>query len=137
MIDYQVFELGNVVLQSQMTLREARLAYKTYGVLNSDKSNVIVCPTYFGGQHYELEWFIRPGNALDPSRYFIVIPNMFGNGLSSSPSNMPAPFNFGRYPNVTMTDNVRMQQRLLSEVFGIERIALVTGTSMAGQQTFH
>jgi len=48
---------------------------------------------------------------------------------SSSPSNTP-PFDRGRYPHFTTTDNVRVQQRLLAEVFGIERVALVYGFSM-------
>jgi homoserine O-acetyltransferase len=43
---------------------------------------------------------------LDPEKYFIIIPNMLGNGLSSSPSNMPAPYNGPRFPRVTTYDNV-------------------------------
>ena len=137
MSDYRIFEAGDVVLQSGLTYRGARLAYKTYGVLDPGKSNVIVYPTSYGAQHYDLEWAIGEGRALDPSKYFIVIPNMFGNGLSSSPSNTPAPFDRGRYPHFTMADNVRVQQRLLQEVFGIERIKLVYGFSMGAQQAFH
>ena len=44
MADYEIFELGNVVLQSGLTLRNAQLAYKTYGTLNSRKDNAIVYP---------------------------------------------------------------------------------------------
>ena len=40
------------------------------------------------------------GTALDPARYFIIVPNMLGNGLSSSPSNMPPPYNGPRFPDV-------------------------------------
>ncbi|HEX3861361.1 MAG TPA: alpha/beta fold hydrolase [Stellaceae bacterium] len=137
MADYQIFEAGDVVLQSGLTYRGARLAYKTFGSLNADKSNVIVYPTSYGAQHPDLEWQIAPGKPLDPTRYFIVIMNKFGNGLSSSPSNTPAPFDRNRYPYFTMTDNVRVQQRLLQEVFGIERVKLVYGFSMGGQQAFH
>jgi len=137
MTDYQIFEAGDVVLQSGLTYRKAKLAYKTYGTLNAAKSNVIVYPTSYGAQHTDTEWMIGTDKALDPSKYFIVIPNKFGNGLSSSPSNTPAPFDRGRYPHFTMTDNVRVQERLLREVFGIERIALVYGFSMGAQQAFH
>jgi homoserine O-acetyltransferase len=137
MADYQIFEAGDVVLQSGLTYRGARLAYKTYGVLNGDKSNVIVHPTSYGAQHADLEWAIRPGKALDPSRYFIVVVNKFGNGLSSSPSNTPSPYDRGRWPHFTMTDNVRVQQRLLAEVFSVERVKLVYGFSMGAQQAFH
>ena len=137
MSDYSIFEAGDVVLQSGLTYRNARLAYKTHGTLNAAKSNAIVYPTSYGAQHYDLEWAVAPGKALDPTRYFIVIVNKFGNGLSSSPSNTPPPFDRGRYPHFTMTDNVRVQQRLLQEVFGIERVRLVYGFSMGAQQAFH
>src|ERR1700732_1077359 len=79
MTDYQIFEAGDVVLQSGLTYRKARLAYKTYGRLDAAKSNVIVHPTSYGAQHPDLEWQIGPGRALDPAKYFIVIPNLFGN----------------------------------------------------------
>jgi len=137
MTDYRMFEAGDVVLQSGITLRSAKLAYKTYGELASDKSNMIVYPTSYGAQHYDTEWPIKPGNALDPGRYFIVIPNLLGNGLSSSPSNLPLPFDRGGYPNVTMYDNVRLQHRLMTEVFGAARIKLVVGFSMGGMQAYH
>ena len=137
MPDYQIFEAGDVVLQSGLTYRRARLAYKTYGALDAARSNVIVYPTSYGAQHTDTEWMIGTDKALDPSKYFIVIPNKFGNGLSSSPSNTPAPFDRGRYPHFTMTDNVRVQERLLREVFGIERVALVYSFSMGAQQAFH
>ena len=117
-----------VVLQSGLTYRGARLAHKTHGTLNAARSNVIVYPTSYGAQHPDLEWLIAPGKPVDPTKYFIIIVNKFGNGLSSSPSNTP-PFDRGRYPHFTTTDNVRVQQRLLAEGFGIERVALVYGFS--------
>jgi homoserine O-acetyltransferase len=86
MSDYEVLELGDIALQSGMTLRGAWLAYKTYGRLNA-----ILMPTPYGSHHTDIEWLIREGWALDPAKYFIVIPNMLGNGLSVSPSNAPAP----------------------------------------------
>lgn len=137
MSDYQIFAAGDLVLQSGLTYRGARLAYKTFGTLNAAKSNAIVYPTSYGAQHTDLEWQIGKGRALDPSKYFIIVINKFGNGLSSSPSNTPPPFDRGRYPHFTMTDNVRAQQRLLAEVFGIETVHLVYGFSMGGQQAFH
>jgi homoserine O-acetyltransferase len=137
MPDYQIFEAGDVVLQSGLTCRGARLAYKSFGTLNAAKSNAIVHPTSFGAQHTDLEWAVGEGKALDPSKYFIVIINKFGNGLSSSPSNTPPPFDRGRYPCFTMTDNVRVQQRLMVEAFGVERMRMVYGFSMGAQQAFH
>ncbi len=137
MYDYRIFECGDVALQSGLTYRGAKLAYQTYGRLAADRSNVIVYPTSYGAQHFDTEWTIGPGRALDPERWFIVIPNLFGNGLSSSPSNTPPPFDRGRYPHFTLYDNVVLQERLLREVFGVERVALVVGWSMGGQQAYH
>ena len=137
MSDYLIFDLGDVVLQCKKTLRDVKLAYKTYGTLNAAKDNVIVYPTWYSGQHYENEWLIGEGNALDPSKYFIIIPNMIGNGLSTSASNTQAPYNKSRFPNVTAYDNVLLQHRLVTELFGITKVALVTGWSMGALQTYH
>lgn len=128
---------GDVALQRGGVLRDARLAYKTFGKLNSERTNVIVYPTSFGAQHTDVEWMIGPGKALDPDKYFIVIPNMFGNGLSSSPGDYADAEHRRQFPRITMYDNVVLQHRLLRERFDVQKIALVVGFSMGGQQTFH
>ena len=135
--DYQTWDAGNVVLQSGRTFPAMKVAYKTYGTLNAGRSNVIVFPTSYSAHHTDLEWLVRKGGALDPDKYFIVIPNLFGNGLSSSPSNTPWPLTGDRYPDVTYHDAVRVQQRLLAEVFGISRVKLVYGWSMGAMQAYH
>ncbi len=136
-MDYEVFELGNVTLQAGLTLRSAKLAYKTFGQLNDAKNNVIIFPTHYSGRHTENEAIIGEGKGLDPTKYFIIIPNMFGNGLSSSPDNTPLPFDKARFPQITIYDNVMYQHQLIKEKFGIERIALVMGFSMGAQQAYH
>lgn len=136
-MDYEIFEAGDVRLQGGATLRGCKLAYKTYGALSRAKDNVIVYPTWYSGQHYDNEWLIGAGRALDPTTQFIIIPNMLSNGLSSSPSNTAEPYNGPRFPRVTAYDNVRLQHRLVAEKFGIERVRLVTGWSMGALQAFH
>ena len=135
-IDYQSYDLGDLQLQSGETLPDARLAYQTYGELSPSKDNVVVLPTFYTGSHNRNEGFFGSGRAIDPARHFIVSINMFGNGLSSSPSNTAAPFDGPRFPNITLFDNIRAQYQLLSEVWGIDQIALVSGWSMAGCQSF-
>ncbi len=125
------FACGDVPLQRGGTLRDARIVYKTFGTLSQRKDNVIVYPTSYSAQHTDIEWLVSPDHCLDPTRYFIVIPNMFGNGLSSSPSNTTD------YPDVTTYDNVMQQRRLMSEVFGVERVKMVYGWSMGAQQAYH
>jgi homoserine O-acetyltransferase len=134
--DYEIFDLGDVVLQSGITLREARIAYKTYGKLAPARDNVIVMPTFYGGQHTDTEPMMQAGRALDLDRYFVIVPNLFGDGLSSSPSNSAPPFDRAAFPNVTVYDNVVCQHRLVTEHLGISRIKLVVGFSMGAQQAF-
>ncbi len=134
--DFSVFDLGDFELQSGTVVPDLQLAYKTYGELNPDADNVVVLPTFYTGSHMRNEGFFGPGRAIDPARHFVVSVNLFGNGISSSPSNTPPPFNGANFPNITLYDNVRAQYRLLTEVLGVKRIALVTGWSMAGCQSF-
>jgi homoserine O-acetyltransferase/O-succinyltransferase len=60
---------------------------------------------------------------------------MLGNGLSSSPSNTPPPYNAARFPDVTFYDQVEQQHKLVTS-FGIETLPLVTGWSMGAGQTY-
>ena len=135
-IDYQIYDLGDFQLQSGETLPGAKLAYKTYGSLNSAKDNVVVLPTFYTGSHYRNEGFFGPDRAIDPVRHFILSVNLLGNGLSSSPSNTPAPLDGPRFPKITLYDNIRAQYLLLTEALNISQIALVAGWSMAGCQSF-
>jgi homoserine O-acetyltransferase/O-succinyltransferase len=126
------FELGSFRLQSGALLTDARLVYRTYGRLLPDRSNAVLYPTSFGAQHDDIAWLVAPDGILDPNRYFVIIPNMFGNGLSTSPSQV------GRAGTlVTHHDNVAAQRRLLDEVFGIDKLALIYGWSMGAQQAYH
>jgi len=130
------FNAGSVALQGGATLNDCSVAYATYGTLNADKSNVIVYPTWYSGFVSDNEWLIGEGMALDPAKYFIIIPCALGNGESQSPSNTPEPFDGPRFPNVTLYDNVTVQHKLVTEHFGIDKVKLVVGWSMGAQQTY-
>ena len=135
--DYEVFRLGDVTLQSGAVLPDAKLAYKTYGDRANAAAGTILIPTFYTGTHQRNEGFFGPGRAIDPARHFVISVNLFGNGLSSSPSNTPPPCDGPRFPLMTYQDNIACQQRLVSQVLGIDRIHLVTGWSMAGCQAYH
>jgi len=130
------FELGDFELVSGKTLPRARLAYETHGALNEAGDNAILFPTWYAGKQEGCAAFVGEGKALDPSRYFIVVPNMFGNGASSSPSNTDAPFDRARFPLITTFDNVSAQHRLLTDHLGVKQLELVIGFSTGGQQAF-
>jgi homoserine O-acetyltransferase len=133
---YQEFNLGNVKLLSHKTLKSAKLVYQTYGKLNKNASNVIILPTFYTGNHIRNEGFIGKNRALNPNKYFIISINMFGNGLSSSPSNTIKSQYGPQFPNITLWDNIYCQHKLITEKFNIKKIALVTGWSMAGCQSY-
>ena len=136
MTAYKTFDLGEFSLQSGQKLPAARIAYQTYGELNAAGNNVVVMPTFYTGTHERNTGFFGQGRAIDPDRHFIVSVNMFGNGLSSSPSNTPPPCDGPRFPNASLYDNVACQYRLLTEALNVEHVALVTGWSMAGCQSY-
>lgn len=126
------FALGNYKTQSGETIKDAFISWKAHGTLSPAHDNVVLYPTSYSARHPDLEWLIGPDGVLDPTRWFIVIPDMFGNGLSSSPSNTP------EYPHLVRPyDNVQAQRRFLKEQFGIENLKAVYGWSMGAQQAYH
>lgn len=135
--DHAVFEAGDVTLRSGVVFPDMKLAYKTFGALNAARDNVILYPTSFSAQHHDTQWLVSRDGVLDPQRYFIIIPNLFGNGLSSSPSNAAGAWVDGQYPLVSYHDAIAVQRRLLIERFGVDRLALVYGWSMGGMQAYH
>ncbi|MEM7796880.1 MAG: alpha/beta fold hydrolase [Cyanobacteria bacterium P01_D01_bin.71] len=134
---FPAFILEDFELQCGAVLPQATLVYQTYGELASDRRNVILYPTSYGAQHMDIDWLIGEDRILDPTRWFIVIANQFGNGLSTSPSSdshcalAEDGFWFTHY------DNIRAQEQLLQQVFGIEQLALVYGWSMGAQQAYY
>lgn len=130
------FELGNFRLVNGYTIPNARLAYTTHGTLNAARDNAVVFPNFLGGNDAALELYVGEGMALDPNKYFVILPGQFGNGFSSSPSNTPPPFDRGAFPPIAIADDVIAQHRLITEHFGIERLALVLGWSVGALQTY-
>lgn len=134
---YETFSLGDFDLEDGGKIRNLTLAYATFGTLSPKKDNAILFPSWYSGTNKILELaYIGEGRALDPSRYFIILVNQIGNGLSSSPHNTPAPFNAAAFPRVQIGDDVRAQHRLVTQKFGIENLELVAGGSMGAQQTY-
>lgn len=127
-----IFKLGDLQTERGGVIRAAELSWQTHGTLSPTRDNVIVYPCSYGATHETQEWLIGPDGVLDPERWFVVIPDMFGNGLSSSASTDP------EFPSlVTMADNVHAQYRLLTEEFGVDRLAAAYGFSMGAGQAYH
>lgn len=131
------FSLGDFPLQSGESIRNAHLAYRTHGTLDASRQNVIVVPSAYGGTHADSEYLIGPGKPFDTERYFVVATNLFGNGLSTSPSTAEPEQRGPDFPHASVYDNVEAQYRLVVEHFGARAIELVAGFSMGAQQSFH
>jgi len=138
--EYDVIGIGALDLEEGGNIPDCRLAVATFGELNEARDNAIMIPTWFSGTHQIWrEVYIGDGHALDPTRYFIVVVDQIGSGLSTSPHNADganAEIAMSRFPKVRIGDDVVAQERLVREHFGIERLALVVGGSMGAQQTY-
>jgi homoserine O-acetyltransferase len=80
----------------------------------------------FGGQLF------GPGEPLDASKYFIIVPDAIGAGKSSKPSNNLRT----RFPHYNYDDMVQAQYRLLTEHLGVRHLKLVIGQSMGGMHAW-
>lgn len=82
-------------------------------------------PTYAGG-------LFGPGQPLDSSKYYLILPDGIGHGGSSKPSDGLR----ARFPHYGYRDMVTAQQRLLRETLGVTRLRLIIGTSMGCMHAF-
>lgn len=133
--DRQQFALlGDFKLESGQVIRDCRIGYRTYGKLNSAKTNAILFPSWFGGTAKNVEYTF-PWKAVDTTKYYLITADALGNGVSSSPSNSVKQHG-PRFPQFSIRDMVESQYRLLINKMGIVHLHAVMGISMGGIQTF-
>lgn len=130
------FAIQNFATESGAVLPTAVVDYGTYGHLDAARDNAVLLPSYYMGNHHGYDWLIGPGRALDTTRLFLVVTELFGNGHSSSPSNTPEPFHGPRFPVMTIRDNVHAVHRLLGQDLKITHVRAIIGFSMGAQQAF-
>src|SRR5450830_1724919 len=117
------------------TLNNLKLHYTTVG----DPANpavLLLHGTYRSGADFVGKDFagemLGPGQALDASKYFLIMPDAIGVGKSSKPSDGLR----AKFPQYNYADMVLAQYRLVSEGLGIKHLRLVMGNSMGGMQTW-
>ncbi|KAM5341175.1 hypothetical protein ACJ41O_015284 [Fusarium nematophilum] len=125
----KTFPLGDFALQNGAILPKARIAYKTFG---DPSLPAVLYPSWFSGAIYDNEWLIGEDKALNPSKFFIIITALFGNGQSTSPSNS----DISPFPDISFYDNVRAQHQLVTDGLGIKHLRAVLGWSMGAGQSF-
>jgi homoserine O-acetyltransferase/O-succinyltransferase len=116
-------------------LPELRLHYTTVGAPSGEPVLILHGSTGAGtnmlNPNFAGELF-GPGQPLDTSRYFIILPDALGAGKSSKPSDGLRT----RFPKYNYDDIVQAQYRLVTEHLGVRRLRLVLGTSAGGMQTW-
>ena len=120
-----------------VVIAPCRIAYRTYGTLNAQRSNVVLVPTWLQGRSED--WLayglLGPQALVDTTAFYTIVVDALGNGQSQSPSNTGASQVKG-FEALTIADMVRSQHRLLTERLGISRLHAVVGASMGGMQAF-
>jgi len=130
------YELKDFKFQDGETIPVLRLHYTTFGKPVKDKNGRVVNAVYimhgttgnshnfvnqgFGGHLFE------PGQTLDATKYFIILPDGIGHGNSSKPSDGL----HMKFPKYTYDDMVQADYKVLTEKMGINHLRLIIGTSM-------
>ncbi len=133
--DLQFAELGDFKMESGGVLHDCRIGYRTFGQLNSDKSNAILFTTWASGTTEQLKSNIGRGRLVDDTKYYVIAIDALGNGVSSSPSNSKLQPRMS-FPKFTIRDMVNTEHEVLTKTLGLNHLKAVIGVSMGGMQTF-
>lgn len=136
------FVIRNFKFHSGESLPELRLHYTTLGKAVHDTAGrttnavLILHGTGGTGQQFFQPQFagvlFGPGQLLDASRYYIILPDGVGHGKSSKPSDGL----HAHFPQYDYDDMVAAHYRLVSEGLGVNHLRLVMGTSMGCMHSF-
>ena len=136
------FVMKDFRFASGETLPELRIHYRTLGTLRKNAQGVatnavlIMHGTGGSGAQFIARGFAGelylPGQPLDITKYFIVLPDDIGHGRSSKPSDGLR----AKFPRYGYQDMLTAEYRLLTEGLGVNHLRLVMGTSMGGMHTW-
>jgi len=136
------FIVRNYTFQSGEVLPEVRLHYRTLGTPRRDAGGQVTNAVWIGhgtggtgtqflSRNFSGELF-GPGQPLDVTQYYIILPDHIGHGASSKPSNGLR----AKFPKYGYRDMIDLQYRLVTEGLKVNHLRLVMGTSMGGMHTW-
>jgi homoserine acetyltransferase len=130
-----IASLGTCKLASGAVIPDCRVAYRAFGRLNAARTNAVLIPTWLLGRSEQWLGMLGPTKLVDTTQFFTIVVDAFADGNSSSPSNTAAA---GRaaFADLTLTDMVDAQHRLVTESLKLRRLHAVMGVSMGGMQSF-
>jgi homoserine O-acetyltransferase len=131
----QFAELGDLKLRGGGVIRDFRIGYRTRGTLDAERSNAVLWPTWLGGRTQDQLNYVGPGKLVDSSKYFVILVDSIGDGVTTSPSNSKSQ-PLAAFPEFSLRDMVEAEYRLVTETLGLRRLHAVVGTSMGGMQAF-
>src|SRR5947207_1673805 len=122
--------------RSGETLPKLKIHYRTIGTLKTNNTGVAQNAVLIGhgtggaGTQFLSPQFANvlfgPGQLLDATKYFIILPDGIGHGNSTKPSDGL----HAKFPHYTYDDMVEAQFQLLTKKLGVNHLRLVMGTSM-------
>jgi homoserine O-acetyltransferase/O-succinyltransferase len=127
--------LGNFQLHNGGVIRNLRVGYRTVGTLDVNRGNAILWPTWLGGRTEDLLTLIGPGNMADSGKYFLILVEAIGNGITTSPSNSRLQ-SLDKFPQFSIRDMVESEYLLATMVLHLPHLHAVMGISMGGMQAF-
>jgi homoserine O-acetyltransferase/O-succinyltransferase len=146
-VEYPAPTPGNFIVKdfqfkSGEKMPEVKLHYYTLGTPQKDSSGkvrnavLILHGTGGSGRQFLTPNFggvlFGPGQLLDATKYFIILPDNIGHGESSKPSDGL----HMRFPHYEYDDMIELQYRLLTQGLGVNHLRLVMGTSMGGMHSW-
>jgi homoserine O-acetyltransferase len=130
------FIIKDFTFTSGEKLPELRIHYMTLGTAKRDASGrvtnavLIMHGTTGSGQQFSRKQFadilFGPGQPLDLSRYYVILPDDVGHGGSSKPSDGLR----AKFPHYGYTDMVAAEHALVVDGLKVDHLRLVMGTSM-------
>src|SRR5262249_34890231 len=121
---HQIAALGNFRFASGDTIGDLKVSYVTYGRLSPAPDNAILALHGCFYDHHHLDWLIGTGKALDPGKYFVVMPDFLGNqrlrsDVTTGPTNSGLKM---RFPRITARDWANADYKVVKEYLGIDRV---------------